>query len=203
MVAGSVLTYTRAFQLGDRVRIADTTGDVIEKTLLTTRVRTIKNEEISIPNSLLLGGHVINYSSAVADKGLILHTSVTIGYDAPWRTVHQLLIDAALATENVLKDPKPFVLQTNLGDFYVSYQVNAFTARPAVMANTYSALHQNIQDKFNEAGVEIMSQHYTGVRDGNQTTIPEQYLPKDDEAPRFRIPLDAAARRAKDNPARE
>lgn len=188
VVAGSVLTYTRSFHVGDRVRIADATGDVIEKTLLTTRIRTIKNEEISIPNALVLGNHVTNYSSVAREKGLILHTQVTIGYDAPWRVVHQLLIDAALATENIRKEPKPFVLQTELNDFYVRYQVNAYTDRPAVMAATYSELHQNIQDKFNEAGVEIMSQHFTGVRDGNQTTIPAQYRAKNYVAPTFRIP---------------
>jgi small-conductance mechanosensitive channel len=198
VVAGSVLTYTRAFQVGDRVKIADATGDVISKTLLTTRIRTIKNEDVSIPNALVLGGHVVNYSSAAEDDGLILHTGVTIGFDAPWRTVHQLLIDAALATENVRQEPKPFVLQTALNDFYVSYQINAYTNRPAVMANTYSELHQNIQDKFNEAGVEIMSQHYMGVRDGNYTTIPEQYRPKDYEAPVFRVPVGPLAKPFKD-----
>jgi small-conductance mechanosensitive channel len=197
VVAGSVLTYTRAFQVGDRVQIADATGDVVSKTLLTTRIRTIKNEDVSIPNALVLGSHVINYSSAAGDEGLILHTGVTIGYDAPWRTVHQLLTEAALATENIRKLPKPFVLQTALNDFYVSYQINAHTDRPSAMANTYSELHQNIQDKFNEAGVEIMSQHYTGVRDGNYTTIPEQYRPKDYEAPMFRIPVGAVANRLK------
>jgi small-conductance mechanosensitive channel len=171
VMAGSVLTYTRAFQIGDRVQIADATGDVVTKTLLTTRIRTIKNEDISIPNALVLGSHVINYSPAAEDEGLILRTGVTIGYDAPWRTVHQLLIDAALATDNIRSEPKPFVLQTALNDFYISYQINAYTDRPSLMANTYSQLHQNIQDKFNEAGVEIMSQHYTGVRDGNETRI--------------------------------
>jgi small-conductance mechanosensitive channel len=194
VVAGSVLTYTRSFQVGDRVQIADATGDVIEKTLLTTRIRTIKNEEISIPNALVLGNHVTNFSSVAREKGLILHTEVTIGYDAPWRTVHQLLIDAALATENIQKEPKPFVLQTALNDFYVSYQINAYTDRPAAMASTYSDLHQNIQDKFNEAGVEIMSQHYTGVRDGNQTTIPAQYRAKNYVAPSFRLPWDNTPR---------
>ncbi|MGH9686243.1 MAG: mechanosensitive ion channel family protein [Candidatus Acidiferrales bacterium] len=197
VVAGSVLTYTRAFQIGDRVKIADATGDVIEKTLLTTRIRTIKNEEISIPNALVLGNHVTNYSAGSRDKGLILHTGVTIGYDAPWRTVHQLLIDAALATENISKEPQPFVLQTALDDFYVRYQINAYTDRPTVMANTYSELHQNIQDKFNEAGVEIMSQHFTGVRDGNETTIPEQYRPKGYVAPTFRIPVGTIAQATK------
>ncbi|MGH9716121.1 MAG: mechanosensitive ion channel family protein [Candidatus Acidiferrales bacterium] len=198
VVAGTVLTYTRAFHIGDRVKIADSTGDVIEKTLLTTRIRTIKNEEVSIPNALVLSNHVINYSCAARDRGLILHTGVTIGYDAPWRIVHQLLIGAALATTNIQKEPPPFVLQTALDDFYVSYQVNAFTDRPAEMTQTYSELHQNIQDKFNEAGVEIMSQHFTGVRDGNQTTIPKQYRAQDYVAPSFRIPPREAVRATSD-----
>jgi small-conductance mechanosensitive channel len=200
VVAGSVLTYTRAFQVGDRVQIADATGDVITKTLLTTRIRTIKNEDISIPNALVLGSHVINYCSAARDGGLILHTGVTIGYDAPWRTVHKLLIDAALATENIRPEPSPFVLQTALNDFYVSYQINAYTDHPSLMANTYSQLHQNIQDKFNEAGVEIMSQHYTGVRDGNETTIPERYRPKDYVAPSFRLPIGGTGNPPKNGP---
>lgn len=179
----------RAFNLGDRVKIADTMGDVIEKTLLVTRVRTIKNVEITITNAMVLSSHVINFSASVQQEGLILHTSVTIGYDAPWRTVHQLLIDAALATENILQDPKPFVFQTALDDFYVHYELNAFTDQPSRMANVYSDLHEKIQDKFNEAGVEIMSSHYSSVRDGNQVTIPEDYLPKGYVAPSFRLGL--------------
>jgi small-conductance mechanosensitive channel len=191
VVAGSVLTYTRAFQVGDRIKIGDATGDVIEKTLLVTRVRTIKNEDISIPNAMVLSSQIVNFSSAVKDHGLILHTGVTIGYDAPWRTVHSLLIDAALATENIAGEPKPFVLQTRLDDFYVHYELNAFTDKPAVMARTYSDLHQNIQDKFNEAGVEIMSPHYGALRDGNRTAIPSDYLPKEHPTSAFRIlPLD-------------
>ena len=133
-VAGVILTYMRAFTLGDRVKIADTMGDVIEKTLLVTRIRTIKNVEITIANAMVLNSHIINFSASAQQEGLILHTSVTIGYDAPWRTVHQLLIDAALATENILKVPKPFVFQTALDDFYVHYELNAFTDQPSRMA---------------------------------------------------------------------
>lgn len=187
VVAGSVLTYTRAFQVGDRVQIGDAVGDIVEKTLLVTRIRTIKNVDISIPNAMVLGSHIINFSSAVEEQGLILHTGVTIGYDAPWRTVHKLLIDAALTTGNILKDPEPFVLQTSLNDFYVSYELNAYTDKPSAMAVTYSELHQNIQDKFNQAGVEIMSPHYTSLRDGNSTTVPQSHRPKDYTAPPFRI----------------
>jgi small-conductance mechanosensitive channel len=197
IVAGVVLTYTRAFQLGDRVKVGDTVGDVIEKTLLVTRIRTIKNVEIAIPNAMVLSSHIINFSSSAKEEGLILNTTVTIGYDAPWRTVHQLLMDAALATENVLQEPKPFVLQTALNDFYVSYEINAYTDRPSAMAGTYSQLHQNIQDAFNKAGVEIMSPHYSALRDGNQPAVPEEDLPRNYSAPGFRLVSleNAAARR--------
>ena len=187
IVAGVVLTYTRAFQIGDRVRIGETMGDVVERTLLVTRIRTIKNEDITIPNGSVLSSQVINYTSQAASRGLILNTTVTIGYDAPWRQVHELLTGAAKACEGILEDPAPFVFQTSLDDFYVSYQLNAYTDKPAIMARTYSELHQQIQDKFNQAGVEIMSPHYRAARDGNQTTIPADSLPKDYRAPAFRV----------------
>jgi small-conductance mechanosensitive channel len=187
IVAGVILTYMRAFTIGDRVKIADAMGDVIEKTLLITRVRTIKNVEITIANAMVLGSHIVNFSSGANREGLILHTTVTIGYDAPWRTVHQLLIDAALSTEAILKQPAPFIFQTALDDFYVHYELNAYTDQPSRMAKTYSDLHANIQDKFNAAGVEIMSPHYSSVRDGNQIAIPEDYLPKGYSAPAFRL----------------
>jgi small-conductance mechanosensitive channel len=189
VVAGVILTYMRAFKVGDRVKIADTMGDVIEKTLLVTRIRTIKNVEITIANAMVLSAHIINFSGSAEQQGLILHTTVTIGYDAPWRTVHQLLVDAALVTGNILKEPKPYVFQTALDDFYVHYELNAFTDQPSRMAVTYSDLHMNIQDKFNEAGVEIMSSHYSSVRDGNHTTVPEDHLTKDYVAPSFRLGL--------------
>jgi small-conductance mechanosensitive channel len=187
VVAGVVLTYTRAFQVGDRVKVGDAVGDVMEKTLLVTRIRTIKNVDISIPNAMVLSTHIVNYSSSAEDTGLILHTSVTIGYDVPWAKVHELLIEAARTTENILHDPSPFVLQTSLDDFYVTYELNAYTHRPNQMAQTYSSLHQKIQDRFNEAGVEIMSPHYNAVRDGNTVAIPEKYWPKDYAAPPFQI----------------
>ena len=179
MIAGFALTYRRAFRVGDRVKIADFMGDVVETRLQVTTLRTIKNEDIVVPNSLILNNQVINYSTEAREKGLILHTTVTIGYDAPWRRVHELLIQAAGRTEGVLREPPPFVLQTSLDDFYVSYELNAYTANPQEMVQTYSLLHQNIQDAFNEGGVEIMSPHYTQLRDGNKVTIPESYLPKD------------------------
>jgi len=185
IVSGVVMTYTRAFKLGDCVKIGEVKGDIIEKTLLVTRIRTIQNEIISIPNSTVISNHTINYSSDAPDKGLIIHTTVTIGYDAPWRQVHQLLIDAALDTPMVEKEPLPYVYQTSLDDYYVSYRINAFTREPNRQGAIYSALHANIQDHFNKAGVEIMSPHYKALRDGNATTIPPDYLPKDYTAPDF------------------
>ena len=173
-VAGLVITYMRPFKLGDRVKIGEIIGEVIEKSLLVTRVRTTKNEDITVPNASILTGHTINYSSSSEELGLILHTSVTIGYDVPWRKVHELLIEAAVATEGVNISKEPFVLQTSLDDWYVAYQLNAYTDTPEKMPRIYSELHANIQDKFNEAGVEIMSPHYRAVRDGNAITIPNR-----------------------------
>ncbi|HXG44412.1 MAG TPA: mechanosensitive ion channel family protein [Gemmatimonadales bacterium] len=196
VIAGVVITYMRPFKVGDRVRIADTEGDVIERTLLVTRVRTPKNVDISIPNAMVLGSHITNYSSTAKEGGVILHTSVTIGYDAPWQKVHELLLSAAARTEGVLKEPAPFVLQTALNDFYVTYELNVYNESPNKMQRIYSDLHRHIQDTFNEAGVEIMSPHYSALRDGNQTTIPESYLPKEYQAPAFRLfSLDAGTHR--------
>ncbi|MDH4044197.1 MAG: mechanosensitive ion channel family protein [Gemmatimonadota bacterium] len=187
MIAGVVITYMRPFELGDRVKIADTTGDVIERTLLVTRVRTSKNVDITIPNAMVLSSHIINYSSTADDGGVILHTGVTIGYDVPWKQVHSLLLDAAARTSNLMPEPKPFVLQTSLDDFYVSYELNVYTEAPSKMPRIYSELHQHIQDAFNEAGVEIMSPHYGAHRDGNQVALPQDYLPKSYQAPGFRL----------------
>jgi small-conductance mechanosensitive channel len=194
VVSGVILTYMRAFRLGDRVQIADTVGDVIEVSLLVTRVRTIKNVEVTIANSMVLSSHIINFSGSVREEKLILHTTVTIGYDAPWRKIHELLLAAAGETENVLKAPAPFVLQTALDDFYVHYQINAYTDQPSRMAQTYSQLHGKIQDKFFEAGVEIMSPHHSTIRDGNRVAIPEDYLGKDYVAPVFRVGVEGAGR---------
>lgn len=172
MVAGIVLTYMRPFKLGDRVRIADTEGDVTERSLLVTRIKTIKNVDITIPNSMILGSHIINYSSSAEQTGVILHTTVTIGYDVPWTQVHQLLIQAARATPYLLNDPEPFVFQKSLDDFTVAYEINAYTRNPSLMANIYSDLHRNIHEAFNRADVEIMSPHYYAIRDGNKKTLP-------------------------------
>lgn len=176
IIAGLVITYMRPFKLGDRIKLNETTGNVIEKTPFVTRIRTPKNEVVTIPNSFIMSSHTTNYSASARQYGLIIHSTVTIGYDAPWRQVHQLLIDAAKVTPGVLPDPEPFVLETELSDFYPCYQINAFIRDADQLARIYSDLHQNIQDKFNEAGVEIMSPHYRAERNGDASTIPAQYL---------------------------
>ena len=187
MVSGIVLTYMRPYKIGDRIKVGDVTGDVVEKNLLVTRLRTIKNEDITIPNATILSGHTTNYTTVAKTMGLILNTTITIGYDVPWQTVHDLLITAAEVTEGISTEQKPFVLQTGLNDFNVAYQLNAYTALSNQMAIIYSRLHQNIQDKFNEAGVEIMSPNYLALRDGNQIQIPENYVPKGYKKPGFKV----------------
>ena len=187
MIAGLVLTYTGAFRLGEWVRIGDTYGDIVERSLLVTRLRTIKNESMTIPNGIVLGSQVINYSREARSLGLILHTSVTIGYDAPWRQIHELMTRAALATRGILATPAPFVWQTALNDFYVTYEINAYTDVPQEMPGIYAELHANIQDAFYAAGVEIMSPHFTAVREGNAMAVPRDKWPAGYEPARFRL----------------
>jgi small-conductance mechanosensitive channel len=186
-IAGVILTYMRSFLLGDWVQIGDTMGEVTEKNLLVTRVLTPKEEIITIPNATVMSVAVKNYSVQARKSGVIFYTTVSIGYDAPWATVHQLLISAALATENVLQNPAPFVLQHALNDFYVSYELNAYTNSPREVLNIFSGLHRNIQDKFNAAGVEICSPHFAALRDGNAIAIPDQYMNPEYKPSGFRV----------------
>jgi small-conductance mechanosensitive channel len=187
LIAGIIITYMRPFKTNDRVKIADATGDILGKDLLVVRMRTIKNVDITIPNALVLANHIINFSSSAKSHGLILNTTITIGYDAPWKRVHALLIEAAKRLEGILPTPEPFVLQTTLDDSYVAYEINAYTDRPNEMASLYSRLNESIQDVFNEAGVEILSPKFAAVRDGNAMAVPESYLPKDYHVPGFTI----------------
>lgn len=172
IVAGMVITYMRPFKIGDHIKIGETTGDVLEKTPFVTRIKTHSKEVVTIPNSTVLAASVVNYSTSAADKGVIFHVTITIGYDVPWRQVHQMMIQAATQSQYVLADPAPFVLQTSLDDFYVSYKLCAYSKHPDKQATIYSQLNQNIQDVFSENHVEIMSPHYRAERDGNATTIP-------------------------------
>jgi small-conductance mechanosensitive channel len=162
IIAGYMMTYRRAFKVGDRVKIGDTVGDVIEMRLQVTHLRSFKNEEVVIPNSQILNGEVLNYSSLARVQGLILHTEVGIGYETPWRQVEAMLLAAAERTPGLVREPKPFVFLKKLGDFAVTYELNAYCQDVKAMQVLYTALHRNILDVFNQYGVQIMTPAYEG-----------------------------------------
>ena len=190
MVSGLVLTYMRPFKVGDRIKIGDLVGNVVEKTPLVTRIRTPKNEEVTIPNSSITSAQTLNYSHSARTYGLILHTKLTFGYDTPWRKIHELLLEAANRTPDVLDKPKPFILQTALDDFYAEYQLNVYIRDADKIPRIYSAMYQNVMDVFNDAGVEIMSPHYQAHRDGSQAAMPDANLPEDYQAPPFHVKIE-------------
>ena len=162
VIAGYTMTYRRAFRLGDRIAVGEVTGFVTETSVLVTRLRSLKNEEVVLPNSEILGKAVVNYSALARSQGLIVHTTVGIGYETPWRQVEAMLCLAAERTSGLERDPPPFVLQKSLGDFCVVYEINAFTRDAAGLAGLYTVLHRNILDVFNEYGVQIMTPAYEG-----------------------------------------
>lgn len=162
LVAGYAMIYRRAFKIGDRIKVGEVTGDVMERRLLVTRLRSVKNEEIVIPNSEILNSNIINYSTLAKDQGLILHTTVGISYGTPWRQVEAMLRMAAERTPDLLAAPVPFILQKALGDFSVTYELNVYCNQPQAMGPIYTALHRNILDVFNEYGVQIMTPAYEG-----------------------------------------
>jgi small-conductance mechanosensitive channel len=160
IIAGYMMTYRRAFRVGDRVKIGDATGDVTAMRLQVTHLRTPKNEEVLIPNSQIINSHVINYSTLAEESGLLLHTTVGIGYETPWRQVEAMLLEAARRTAGLASTPEPFVLETALGDFAITYEINVSCNEPSRMPQLYAALHRNILDVFNEYGVAIMTPAY-------------------------------------------
>jgi len=160
VIAGYAMTYRRAFRIGDRVKIGNTVGDVIERRILVTHLKTAKNEEVVIPNSTIINDQVTNYSTMARDKGLILHTTVGIGYEVPWRQVEAMLLIAANNTEGLLQEPKPFIRQKSLADFAVNYELNVYCRDASKMMELYTEIHRNIQDIFNEYGVQIMTPAY-------------------------------------------
>jgi len=162
LVAGLVITYMRPFKIGDRVQIKEITGFVVEKNLMVVRLKTHKNEYVTFPNLMILGSNIINYntSSDEDEEGLIIFAEVTFGYDTPWQIIHDILINAALATDLVQKKPKPFVLQTKLDDFYACYQINCYTKDVAKIPAIYTMLYENIQNGFREAGLDMTASHY-------------------------------------------
>lgn len=188
-VAGIILIYTRAFQIGDLVQISEAFGTVDEKLLLVTRIRTFENVIITVPNSSLLDSNIINYSASIRDTNtpVALELTLTLGYDAPWRRVHEVLLAAARATEGACADVEPEVDQKALGDFSVTYEVSVFTRSPENYESIISSLCKNIQDYCNGAGIEILSPAYSAIRDGNTTTMPEAYRPDGYEAPGFQL----------------
>lgn len=176
IVAGYMILYRRAFRVGDRVRIGEVVGDVTYVRMMVTHVRTVKNEEITIPNSSILGAEVTNYSLPAREGRLILHTEVGIGYDTPWRQVEALLIEAALRTPGLLAEPPPFVLQKALGDFAVTYEINAYSDRALTMGLVYADLHRAILDQFNEHGVQIMTPAYEGDPEQPKVVAKERWF---------------------------
>jgi small-conductance mechanosensitive channel len=162
VIAGQSLAFRRAFKIGDRVKIGEHIGEVTEIRLLTTFLRSPKNEQIVIPNSNILNSDVVNFSTLARESGLILHTIVGIGYETPWRQVEAMLLEAAARTPGLLREPAPFVLQKALGTFAVDYEINAYCDNTRGLLLLYTALHRNILDVFNEYGVQIMTPAYEG-----------------------------------------
>lgn len=176
IIAGLVITYMRPFKVGDRIKLNETIGNVIEKTPLVTRIRTPKNEVVTIPNSFVMSSHTTNYSSSARNFGLIIHTTVSFGYELPWRKVHEMLIEAALRTNGVQQHPKPFVLDTELQDDYPCYQINAYVKDANQLPRLYSDLNKHIKDVCNENGIELLSPRFVATRDGNEVQMPEEFL---------------------------
>lgn len=174
IVSGIVITYMRPFKMGDRIKMGEFSGNVIEKTPLVTRLRTPKNEIITIPNGTIMSAQTINYTQSADEYGLVLYTTITMGYDIPWRKVHELLIEAGLNTPKVMDSPKPFVLQLALDDFYVQYQINVYTKDANAMSAIYSDLNKNIQDIFHREGIELLSPHFKAIRDGSEINMPKE-----------------------------
>lgn len=183
MIAGYTMIYRRAFKLGDRIQVGDAVGDVTETRLMVTHLRTVKNEEIVIPNSTILNTNIINYSTLAKSRGLILHATVGIGYETPWRQVEAMLKLAAERTPGLLKDPAPFVLQKELGDFAVTYEINVYTDSPLAMGAQYTELYRQILDVFNEFGVQIMTPNYEGDPSDAKLVARDQWFAAPAEAP--------------------
>lgn len=176
IVAGYMLIYRRAFKVGDRIKIGQSLGDVIETRLQVTHLRSPKNEELIIPNSQILSADVVNYSSLARVQGLILHTEVGIGYDVSWRHVEAMLLAAADRTPGLLSQPRPFVLEKRLAEFAVIYELNVATVNAKAMGRLYAALHRNILDVFNEHGVQIMTPAYENDPEAPKVVPPNDRL---------------------------
>ena len=160
LMSGLVLIYSRALKVGDFVSIGEVTGVVKEMSVLSTKIINMRNEEVTIPNAVLVNNPIKNFTGAVGERGTLISTTVTIGYDTPWRQVHAMLINAAEHTSGLRTEPKPFVIQKALQDFYVEYELYAYVDRPLERIQILSELHSRIQDEFNTYGVQIMSPNF-------------------------------------------
>ena len=178
-ISGLILTYSQTLHVGEYVRVGDAEGTVTQMSTFATRIRTGMGEELTLPNSLIVGAVTKNYSRAVKGVGYIVDTVLTIGYDTPWRQVHAMMIAAARRTEGILAEPAPVVFQTALSDFYVEYRVvaQAVATEPRPRALVLNDLHANLQDVFNENGVQIMSPHYLGDPAAAKLVPPAQWNP--------------------------
>jgi small-conductance mechanosensitive channel len=156
-MSGLVVVFSRALKAGEYVCVGEFEGTVTEVGGLSTKIRTPRNEEINIPNALLVSSTTKNYSRLAKERGVMVFATVAIGYMAPWRRVHELLIEAARRTNGLRRDPAPFVRQSSLSSFYVEYAINAYLERPDSRIETLSNLHANIQDTFNDAAIQIMT----------------------------------------------
>lgn len=172
VMSGLVLIYARALRVGDFVSIGEVTGVVKEMGMLSTKVINMRNEEVTIPNAVLVGNPIKNYTSAGGERGALISTTVTIGYDTPWRQVQAMLIKAAESTNGLRISPQPFVMQKSLQDFYVEYELYAYVDRPLERIQILSDLHANIQDQFNLHGVQIMSPHFV-LQPKQNVVVPE------------------------------
>lgn len=177
IMSGLLLTYTRSFSTGDYVKIGEVTGEIIERNLLVTRIRTIKNEIVSVPNSTVMNSHTTNFSTDASEKGLIIHTTFTLGYDIPIDQIHPIAIQAALNVPEILNVPAPFVFQLSLDDFYVTYQINAYIKNANRQDNIYSDLHRELLEEFSKAGIELMSPHFMAHRGGTEAQLPKDRIP--------------------------
>jgi small-conductance mechanosensitive channel len=186
LIAGYTMTYRRAFHVGDRIQVGDLMGDVAQVGLMVTHLRSVKNEEFVIPNSLILNSNVINYSSLTRQRGLILHTTVGIGYETPWRQVEAMLLLAAERTPSLLREPPPFILQKSLGDFAVNYELNVYCDNPSAMYQLYTELHRNILDVFNEYKVQIMTPAYVADPSAPKVVRSEEWFAQPAQAPPLR-----------------
>ncbi|MFO7629979.1 MAG: mechanosensitive ion channel [Prochlorococcaceae cyanobacterium] len=174
IISGLMLIYTRGFREGDRVEINGVLGVVQDRALLVTRIQTPRNELVSIPNATVIGASIVNYSFSKREINapVAIATTVTIGYDVPWRQVHELMLAAAAQVAGITSEPAAFVLQTALNDFHISYELNAYVCEVATYRQTLSELLAAIQDQFAAARVEILSPGYHAIRNGNRSTIP-------------------------------